>query len=522
MRQRTRLILNALLNVSARVTAMATQFVIVPFAIGAIGRNQYGIWVIAGQIFAYTRLLDMGLRSAVARYVAGGTAKQESGELNSYVNTAAGYYSVAGMVIAVLTVVLCNSFPTWFDIPQEYHTQVRLMVLITGLTLACGLSQNAYSAVLAGLQRYDVIAGTNMLASIVRMILILWLLRACGVGDGLILLAVASGGTYLVGALVRTVAALRLCEHVQFRPWQVDRTKLRPILEFGLNSVVYMMSVHVGLQMAQIVVGALISPEKAADLNVAGTFLLAIHSFVVAFGISGRVVASRYDGENNDRMLRHLLLRSTRYTSFFTFAGVAILALYADVLFKLWVGANYTGVAGELALASLVQTCRLLTCGYALFWLMLPAYNVVNGMGLHRVPAAVALAGAVVSVVLVIVLASAHDATIVRVAWGIALPMVPIWGVIIPWYCCRQTQQPIGCFVWEGVVGPLLAVLPAAIIGLLWNERVSVDAWMPLAFRLAVCGTILLATGWFFVLKSDDRTGMIQTCRRAQNRILGK
>lgn len=76
--------------------------------------------------------------------------------------------------------------------------------------------------------------------------------------------------------------------------------------------------------------------------------------------------------------------------------------------------------------------------------------------------------------------------------------------------------------MWEGIVGPLMAVLPAAIIGLPWNERVAVDAWAPLIFRLAGCGTILLATGWFFVLRSDDRRTMIGSCPHARDRMLGK
>ncbi|MBU0719290.1 MAG: oligosaccharide flippase family protein, partial [Planctomycetes bacterium] len=400
--------------------------------------------------------------------------------------------------------------------------QARIMILISGLTLACALPQNAYSAVLAGLQRYDVIAGTNMLACGLRLLVILLLLRECGGGNGLILLAVAAGGTYLLGALLRTLAALRLCRQVQFRPWRVERAKLRPIIEFGMNSVIYMMSVHVGLQLAQIVVGAMMGTEKAADLNVAGTFLLAIHAFVVAFGISGRVVASRYDGENNDRMIRHLLLRSTRYSSFLTFAGVAALALFADGLFRVWVGRNYTGPGGEVALASVVQTCRLLLCGYGLFWLMLPAYNVVNGMGLHRFPAVVTLASALLSLSLVGVLATTREASIVRVAWGIVLPMVPVWGAVIPWYCCRQTRQPIGLFVWEGIVGPLVAVLPVGVIGLVWNELAPADAWAPLVFRVAVCGTLVLAIGWFFVLRSDDRRAMIASCLRTRDRMLGK
>lgn len=520
MRQRDRLIVNSLLNVLARVFTVATRFVIVPLAVGVLGRRQYGLWVIVGQIFAFTRMLDMGLRSAVAKHVAGGLATGDYEGLNRQVNTAAGYYTAGGLAIVVATCIVCCIFPDCFHVAPEYHTAVRVTVLVSGLTLALGFPQNAYGAVVTGLQRYDVIAGSNILEDLLRLLLIVLFLEQIGPGNGLILLAIASGGTYLLGATARTLAALRLCRHVRFQPWRVDRSRLRELLAFGLNSVVYMTSIQVGMQLAQIVVGALMGADEAADLNVAGTFILAAHAFVVAFGISARVAASRYDGERNDAMLRHLLIRSTRYSAFLTFAGMTALWLYADVLFQLWIGRQYAGPGGEDSLASVVGACRTLIPGYGLFWLSLPAYNVINGMGRHRLPAVAALVAGIMSVVFVVGIAAATPgASIERIAWGIVLPMFPIWGVIIPWYCCRQTQQPIGSYVREGMAGPFLAVLPAGIIGFLWNHHAIADSWAALTFRALVLGLVLLAVGWVFVLRRDDRTSMMAGLKNLHSTI---
>ncbi len=520
MRQRDRLIVNSLISVVARIVTVATRFVIVPFSISIVGRANWGIWVICGQFFAYTAILDMGMRSAVAKRVSEGLVKKEHESLNRYVNTAAGYYSIAGMVIALGTLVLCYFFPIWFKILPEHHTAARVMILISGLTLAFAFPQNAYSAVVAGLQRYDVIAGSNVLADLLRLALILLLLKQVSVDHGLIILAVASGGPYLLGAMTRTFAALRLCTHVRFQPWRIERNNLDDMLSFGLNSVVYMMSINVGMQLAQIVIGALMGADAAADMNVAGTFILAAHAFVIAFGISTRVVASRYDGGKHEAMLRLLLLRSTRYSAFLSLAGMTALWLYADVLFRLWIGRQYTGAAGQVALTSVVQTCRVLIGGYGLFWLSLPAYNVINGMGRHRFPAGVAFVAGLTSMVLVVVLALSPEANIHKVAWGIVLPMIPAWGIIMPWYCCKQTQQPIGSFIKEGLVVPLLAVIPAGIIGFLWNTYAVADSWPVLILQLTVCSFAFLATGWVLVLKRDDRSAMIDSMRSLTNRFL--
>ena len=519
MRQRTRLTANSCFNVLARLVTVATRFVIIPFAIGVLGRGHYGVWVVVGQIFAYTRILDTGLRSAIARQVAVGLARNDYDKLNRHVNTAAGYYVIVGLLIVVLTGTISFFFPAWFDVDPELRSAARIMVLCSGLALACSVPQNAYSAVVTGFQRYDIICGSQILADLLRLALILLLLREVGVGGGLILLALASGGTALCAATLRTLAALRMCKHVRFEPWRADPSLLGGLMWFGINSLIYMMSVSVGVQLAQIVIGGLMSTAEAADFNIATMFLLAGHSFVVAFGISARVVASKYDGERNDKMLGHLLFRSTRYSGFVALAGMMILLLFSSSLLRLWIGGEYPGVEGAATLERIASTCRILTIGYGLFWLLLPAYNVVNGMGRHKLPAMLAAAAGILSMSLVALLASTENATIERVAWGVVLPIIPVWGVVMPWYCCRETRQPIGAYVWEGFAIPAMGCVPAGVVGFLLNYYYPAPTWWVLIGQLACYATVLLVIGWFLGLAADDRLHMVDSVRSILRRL---
>ncbi len=521
MRQRSRLVTNSLLNVLARLVAIATRFIIVPFAIGVLGRGHYGAWVVVGQLFAYTRILDMGLRSAISRQVAVSLARGEGGELNRQVNTAAGYYMGVGILIVVLTVIVSVFFSSWFDIERELRSPARIMVLCSGLALAFSIPLNAYSAVIAGLQRYDVMSGTQILADLLRFALILFILQRVDIGGGLIVLALASGGSALCGAILRTLAALRLCPHVKFEPWRVDRSLLGGLLLFGVNSVVYMMSVTVGMHLAQILVGALMSRAEATDLYVAGLLLVTCHSFVVAFSISARVVASRYDAEGNDAMLRKLLLRSSRYCGLVTVAGAMALWLFSGALFRLWIGDQYQGVEGEASLEQITAACRVMTIGYGLFWLLLPAYNVLNGIGRHRVPAVLALAAGLASMALVGVFTLRPGATIDRVVWGLVIPMIPVWGIVMPWYCCRTMRQPIGTYIRQALAVPLLACLPVGVVGVLWNHYSPATTWWELIGQLASCGMLFLPIAWFAVLIPNDRLGMINWTKRLPSRIMG-
>jgi len=521
MRQRTRLIVNSLANTAARVVAFAVRFLLVPFMIGVMGREHYGVWIVLGQIFAYTRILDMGLRSAIGREVALRLSTAEPDRINRYVNTAAAYYSVAGLLIVVMTGIVAYFFPDWFDVEPQYRWASRIMVICCGLAMAGLIPQNAYGAVVSGLQRYDILSGLQILVAIFRAVLIFALLERLGVGGGLILVAAVEGGTRLAGAVAGTLAALRLCPPVKWQPWCADRSLLRDMLSFGINSVVFMMALTVGSQLAQILIGAYMSTAQAADFSVALMFLVAGHSFVVMFGISTRVVASKFEGENNVKAIRHLLLRSSLYSGLMSVAGVVMMLLFADALLRLWVGGTYAGPGGALALERITGTFRILAIGYGLFWIVLPAYNVVNGMGRHRFPAIVAVASGVISMVLVAIVVSATGATIELVAWAVIVPMIPAWGLILPWYCCKEVGQPLGRFVWEGFGIPALTCLPMALAAFIFNYWYPATGWGALLGQLSCCGMILLSVAWLFAVAPDDRRYAVDSVRGLLRRLKG-
>ncbi len=514
MRQRTLLIINSLVNTGARVVAIGVRFLLVPFIIGVIGDSNYGLWAVVGQIFAYTHFLDMGLRSAIAREVARRLGSGETDKINRYVNTAGAYYLVATLLILVMVVVVTACYTDWYEVDPEHVWYARAMVLVAGLAVAYAIPHNAYGAVLAGLQRYDIVSGAHVLEDVIRAGLIFALLGRVSIGWGLVLLAVATGGARAIGATLRSVAGIRLCEHVKFQPFRGDRSLLPGMFAFGVNSVIYSMSHTVGSQLALILIGACISPAHAAGFSLAVVLMTAAHSLILTFGISARVVASKYDGEKNEKMLRHLLLRSTRYGNLVTLAGVSVLVMFPSALLHLWMGGRFEGDLNAVAAA-----CQVLAIGHGLFWLLLPGFNVVNGMGRHKFPAAVAVTAAIVSMIAVAILASRQGATLVSVSWGVTVPMIPIWAVVLPIYCCRVTGQPMGRYLWEGFAIPALGCLPAAVAAYLFNRYYGAATWWTLIWQLGCFAALLALSAWFFVLAADDRSQAVRSATGLLRRI---
>ncbi len=519
MQQRTKLIVNSFANVSARLVTLAAAFVIIPFAIGVMGRSAYGTWIIVGQLFGYTRFLESGLRASVMRQVAMRIARGEHDLLNRYVNTAGAYFFTVGLLIAVLTVVLAVFFPDWFDVQPDHRTSARVMVIIAGLALACTVPTYAYVSIAAGLQRYDIIAGTQMAADVLRLVLILLLLEHVGIAGGMILLAVAAGGCTLLGALARTVMSFRLWKEARFRPWRPELTLLRGMVGFGVNTVLFVVSVSAVSQFAQIMIGALMSTAQATDFRLAMELILGANALIIACVVGIAPAASKYHGEQNTAALKQLFVRSTRYVAVLALVAVVGLTAFSPAFLALWQGDNYAGVEGAQTLARIAKTCRILVIGHGLFWLMLPAFQVINGIGRNRVPAGLALATGTIAMVLVLTLSLRQDAEIDHVAWGVVLPIIPAWAVLLPLYCCRVVGESVVTFLWRGFGIPLVGCLPACLLALVLARFYPAASWWALLGQIAACGVVLIPFGWWIVAIPDDRSHIVASLRGAFRRF---
>lgn len=514
MQQRTILILNSLTQLLSRAVTIGTRFFILPFAISVLGRAHYGVWIVVGQIFAYTRILEAGLRGAVVRHVAIGLARGDATTVDRYVNSASGYFAMIGLLVVGLTVGLSVVFPSWFHVAPEYAAHARIMVICSGVALAITIMQYAYTAVLSGMQREDFMSGTQLGTDLLMTLLIFGLLTRFDVGGGLVAMAVISGGCTLLGAFVRTWYALRICPSLTWRPWRIERPLVWEMAVFGINTVIYMMAVMVAAQLAQIVIGARISTAVATDFRVAMELISGVHTLVIAATIAVKAAAGRYSGMDDGDKLRMLCIRSTRYASIITFSGVLGLAVFGTTFLQLWQGSNYPGAEGKQHLASMADTTRILAIGFGTFWLLMPTFNVVNGMGRHHFPARLALASGILSMMAVLIAAFRGSTAIETYALAVVAPVVPIYGVAMTLYGCRTIGESIANFLRQGLIVPLLGMIPAVLLGWWLNSQWPAATWLVLFGQLLVCGAVTFAATGIFVLIPDDRQHVVALVRK--------
>ncbi|HEG43531.1 MAG TPA: hypothetical protein ENH94_05735, partial [Phycisphaerales bacterium] len=100
-----RLLRGATIRVAAQVVSAIVGIMLIPFVIAKLGARLYGVWVIIGTITGYYGLLDLGLSSALGRFVSRYLGRGDKDEANGYI-TSAFYVFCAGGIIAFIVTAL--------------------------------------------------------------------------------------------------------------------------------------------------------------------------------------------------------------------------------------------------------------------------------------------------------------------------------------------------------------------------------------------------------------------------------
>ena len=110
----------------------------VPLALHYLGKEQFGLWALAQQIMGYLILLDLGVSSAVARFVADYKDDVQGGEYGSLLLTGAMVFAVQGVLIAAAGAGFAFFAPFLFAVPEPLAADFRNVLIV--ITFIAGIS----------------------------------------------------------------------------------------------------------------------------------------------------------------------------------------------------------------------------------------------------------------------------------------------------------------------------------------------------------------------------------------------
>lgn len=256
----------------------------VPLALHYLGKEEFGMWALAMQISSYLMLLDLGVTSAISRFLADSKDNPTSPVYTAVFKAGCMVFGLQGLLVAVVGAGFSFLAPSLFGIPESLATAFRntliILSIISGLTIAA----RSASAPLWAYQRLDVhyLLGT---ATLLSSLVFLWVGFAAG--WGVYSFAVAGVPAVFVCPLV----AFLVCRSHGYYPPQwlaggLDSALIRRIFLFGKDVLLMTLGSQL-VNASQIMI-----LSRFASLETAATFAIGTKLFGLGQQFSGRVLES--------------------------------------------------------------------------------------------------------------------------------------------------------------------------------------------------------------------------------------
>jgi O-antigen/teichoic acid export membrane protein len=348
----TVLVRNVLSNVVGRGSSILAGLLITPFVLHTLGPERFGFWSLLNTIAGTAVLMDLGLGSAVTRFVAGSTGESQSGDRRGVLTTgallAAGLallWIMGGLLGRGALLAFARVLPGW-------RSEALAATGLSVVAAAVGLLALVPGAALTGVHRLDLVNRTAVAATLVQITASLALLAQ---GAGIVGLAWAlllANATTLLASLflLRRVAPALVLDIAA-----VSSARLLEQLRFSAALQVIALGVLLQFQLPKFVLA------RGAGLAAAGEYELAYRVAFAAWSLPSMLLPpllpafAEWTARDRWDDAWALYERAARYLLAIAMPIAALLAASAPALFRVWIGPGHGAAALSLiALATLL------------------------------------------------------------------------------------------------------------------------------------------------------------------------
>jgi O-antigen/teichoic acid export membrane protein len=474
--------------------SMFVSLALPPFLVHRMTTVEYGAWVLILQLSAYVNFLDLGISTAIGKFIAEYDAAGQREASRRLVSTA---FTVLCSVSLLASIALC--LVVW-GVPQLFHQlpaalvpQVRASLAAVGLSTCLGLPLSVFASVFNGLQRYGfptLLYTVNRVSSAAALVIIVLL------HGSLVQMALTLAVCNMITALLQVYGWSALLRHqVGFSLRGFEFQTARRLAEYcGVLSIWTLGNILIsGLDTAIVARYDFANTAFYAAASSATNFML----LVVGSLMSPLMPAlSSAQLQRTPAQMGELVIKATRYGALLMVAMGIPLVSCAYPLLACWVGQNYA-IHGALFL-------QVLVLGNVLRQLAAPYSIMIVAVGKQRLATLSPVAESLINLAASVYLAKRMGAlgvalgTIIGALVGLILHLSVSMGLTRSVAQIRRTA-----FLIRGLLWPAVCLLPFLLLLPWWRPNVLLP-WPPLWMAGAALASVAMA--WYLALNTDERT----------------
>ncbi len=496
---RKRILKNLFASYLARITGLAAGFLLVPFLLNKLGKEAFGITLLAESLIVLIDFFSLNMRSALSRQATFALSGGKHEDFTEYLST--GRYLLLGISLIFLAAgtFLCFYGINLLNIPQILIGQSRALFFIMTLALVVRINCDVFWTILYAKHRFDLIYFSNSFGFLTRTCLVF---IAFSVLPGRYVNLAAYGVFYFLFVVLQSFIiyfwSKRVMPHVVISLRNFKKDKIKKIAAFGT----YLSLSHLGGPLAdhfmQILVNILWGPAFNAVYGVSTKFSFSMSLWFVeqtsTLVPTFTHLAALKEREKSER----IIFAYSKLMAVVSMPLAIFLILAAGPVIHFWVGPGFE-------LAAKIMPLQVLPLVF-----IVPGAASVCMITAHakvKVPAIVNVCSIVARIGLALLLAIGFSMGLYGLALGSFAVVISVYLLFTLNYACHVAGISIARFWRETYLKPLCLILPLAATGYFALYRIPTHAYLS-PFVFLVLGTLAafyLGGAYFFLVDRKER-----------------
>lgn len=313
-----------------------------PIMLRILGQSEYGLYSLSNSVISYLTLLNLGMGTAVVRYVTKSRVSGTKEEVNGVVGLFLSIYTVLAIVVCVCGFILMYGSDTFFaqGLSGNELSKLKILLVIMTLSTAVSFPVSVFSSTTIAYEKYifqkSFVCVSTILAPVFNLIVLF-------AGYATIGMALVSLFTQIITLILFVIYCRK-----KLGIYPVVRNMPTYMLKevWGFSAFVFLSTLVDLLYWAtdKVLIGGMLGTVAVAVYNIGGTFTTMLQNLASAVsGVFGTRVTAMVFEKRPMEEFSELLIRIGRIQYLIVSFVLSGYIVFGPAFLYFWAGEQYSG-----------------------------------------------------------------------------------------------------------------------------------------------------------------------------------
>jgi len=336
-----RVVRNSIFNTAGwAVNALLVIFSI-PYFVARLSVSGYGVYALLVGLVGYYGLLDLGLGQGVVKFVAEFRVRNDAVGISRSINAALWVQILSGLIGSALLFFFTKDLLHLLKVPPELWADGQSGIHAVAIGFFFTMMSGTFSSALQGLQRYDLTARVNVIASVLLTGALVLLLRlGCGLREMIWATALSAVLTSLAFLIImkRKIPEWRFFE-------RVEKESFRSIFAFSGFMFISRVSNIFCNYLVTLIIGLFLGPAAVTLYVVPWKLVSSVGAFLgSAFGVLFPY-ASELAALGDGQKIKRTFVDASKLFAALSIPLNLTLFIFSRSILRVWMGRSFSDAA---------------------------------------------------------------------------------------------------------------------------------------------------------------------------------